>query len=273
MQSGSCWISEESPLNISRKLTSIVDRLYIAVCEYDHKLYLDQQSKIFGRNGLDYYPAKQKVAQLYKEYEQFADPMSSEHHVLFAAIAQKGGINNILEIGTFNGKNAAFLATLFPGSNITTLDLPNNDDAFSATYNRQTDNFRQRFIEERDALLARYVNISFLQENSLKLTLRKDQKYDLIWVDGAHGYPVLSADITNAIRLLNPYGYLLCDDIFMTLKNSDEMYCSTAGFETLSAFSGAGIIIPDYVYKRVQKPFGLKRFRKYIAIARHVHHD
>ncbi len=76
-------------LNISRKLSSIVDRLYMAACKYDDQLYLDHQSEIFGRNGLDYYPAKQKVSQLYEEHEQFADPMSSEHHVLFAAIAKK----------------------------------------------------------------------------------------------------------------------------------------------------------------------------------------
>ncbi len=107
----------------------------------------------------------------------------------------------------------------------------------------------------------------------MQLTLCNDRKYDMIWVDGAHGYPVLSADITNTIRLLKPAGYLLCDDIFMKLKNIDEMYCSTAGFETLTAFSGAGIIRADYAYKRVQKPYGLNRFRKYIAIARHVQDD
>ncbi len=76
--------------------------------------------------------------------------------------------------------------------------------------------------------------------------------------------------MTNAIRLLNPDGFLLCDDIFFSLKTNDDMYCSVAGYETLSAFCHAGLVTADYIYKRVQKPYGLERFRKHIAVVKRV---
>jgi predicted O-methyltransferase YrrM len=199
--------------------------------------------------------------------------MSSEHHVLFAALAKQGSVGNILEIGTFNGINAAFMAHLFPASQITTMDLPNNDSIFTNTYNRQTDSSRLEFIRKRDDLLGQFDNVHFVQKNSLSLTLQPAQGYDLIWVDGAHGYPVLAVDMTNAIRLLNPGGFLLCDDIFFSLKTSDNMYCSVAGYETLSAFCNAGLVTANYIYKRLQKPYGLERFRKHIAVVRQVVRD
>ena len=39
--------------------------------------------------------------------------------------------------------------------------------------------------------------------NSLGMTLNlfNNETFDLIWIDGAHGYPVVCSDITNAIRL------------------------------------------------------------------------
>ena len=50
--------------------------------------------------------------------------MSSEHEIIFSSLsAANNNINNILEIGTDNGKNAFLLSKLFPLANITTIDL------------------------------------------------------------------------------------------------------------------------------------------------------
>ena len=44
--------------------------------------------------------------------------------------------------------------------------------------------------------------------------------YDLIWIDGAHGYPIITIDIVNSLRIINPKGIILCDDIYLAgLKN------------------------------------------------------
>ena len=60
------------------------------------------------------------------------------------------------------------------------------------------------------------------------------EKFDLIWVDGAHGYPVLPIDLHNACRLINDGGYVAVDDVFLELTKSDEMYRSMAAIETLN---------------------------------------
>ncbi len=163
------------PLRLPQRLTSLVDRLYIALKEYDSQLYLARQEEIFSKLGLDYRSAKKRVTDIYISQTQFNEAMSSEHHVLFAALAKQGSIENILEIGTFNGINAAFMAHLYPASQITTMDLPNDDSIFTNTYNRQADSSRLEFIKKRDDLLGQFDNVHFVQKNSLSLTLQPSQ--------------------------------------------------------------------------------------------------
>ena len=58
--------------------------------------------------------------------------MSSEHELLFTSISinSKVKINNILEIGTFDGINAFLLSQLFKESKIDTIDLNSNEEDF-----------------------------------------------------------------------------------------------------------------------------------------------
>ena len=63
--------------------------------------------------------------------------------------------------------------------------------------------------------------------NSLNLSFSNKNipRQDLIWVDGAHSYPIVSADITNSIRLMkNKRSILMCDDIWRKTKRNDNMY-------------------------------------------------
>ena len=89
---------------------------------------------------------------------------------------------------------------------------------------------------------------------------------DLIWVDGAHGYPIVTSDITNSIRLMQSGGVLMCDDIWKELKNSDEIYSSIAGYKTLSSFEDASIIKNTYFRKRIGKKHNTNN--KYISFSR-----
>ena len=76
---------------------------------------------------------------------------------------------------------------------------------------------------------------SFFRKKFFKLNL-DNNCYDLIWIDGAHGYPILSIDIANSIRMITKNGYILCDDIYTSNRiKSDNMYRSRAGLETLNA--------------------------------------
>ena len=193
--------------------------------------------------------------------------MYSEHLIIFAALAKsKNQIRNILEVGTHNGKAACILARLFPLANITTIDLKDNDPKFRDTYSREN-NFKL-FIEKRDNLLSKEKNINFIQINSLKLSnLKKSMPIqDLIWVDGAHGYPIVTSDITNAISLMDKKSILMCDDIWKRSRRNDDMYESIAGFKTLHAFEEAKIIRTNYFRKRIDKLFNWNY--KYVSFSK-----
>ena len=119
--------------------------------------------------------------------------------------------DNILEVGTYDGFNALLLSKLFPNSKIFTIDLPEDDKDFIASYKRK--NQLIEFIENRKKNLSLGDNIEFIPMNSIKLINYK-KKYDLIWIDGAHGYPILPIDISNSIRMISKNGVIMCDDIF-----------------------------------------------------------
>ena len=191
----------------------------------------------------------------FKNYNEL-EGLYSEHLIIFSAIARsKYKIKNILEIGTHNGKTTSILSRLFPNARITTIDLDDDDETFKGTYKR--DKNLKLFIKNRNKLLSKHNNINFIQFNSLNLTISNKNipKQDLIWVDGAHGYPVVSSDITNAIRLMHKSTILMCDDIWKRTKKNDQMYVSKAGYETISCFSNAKIIKTNFFRKRIGKSF------------------
>ena len=119
------------------------------------------------------------------------------------------------------------------------MDLPEDEAAFSSTYGRKYS--LREFLANRNHLLSRTKNVQYQAINSLNLCDASDG-FDLIWVDGAHGYPIIACDIINSIRLLNPEGILMVDDIWTSIKRSDAHYRSIGGFETISALCDAGII-------------------------------
>ena len=45
--------------------------------------------------------------------------------------------------------------------------------------------------------------------------INSNEKYDLIWIDGAHGYPTVTIDIINSLKLINNDGLIICDDVYI----------------------------------------------------------
>ena len=231
---------------------------------YSEEEYSKEQAILFSNLKLDYLDSIDKLNTIYKDYPELIDPMTSCHHNLFAALSQKFKLENILEIGTHNGTGTVLLSKLFPQSNITTIDLPDNHPVFLTTYSRDKNN-RLNFIHNRNKLLSNNSNIKFNQVDSLSLSF-SEAKFDLIWVDGAHGYPVVTADIINSVRMLKKGGFVLCDDVFKHVKKSDEMYQSIASYETIKSLSNAKLINYSLVHKRIIKPYAAPKLRKYIAV-------
>ncbi len=181
--------------------------------------------------------------------------MYSEHLIIFAALSNSSfKPKRILELGTYLGITTVVLSKLFPDSEISTIDLKDDDPLFKNTYKRKGS--LEEFIRKRDKLIKNNKKINFIQNNSLFLTFPSDlDGQDLIWVDGAHGYPVVTSDITNCLRLINKKGILMCDDIWKSINKSDHMYSSIAGYETLNSFSEAGLIKTILFRKRISKKY------------------
>ena len=174
--------------------------------KYNRKLYEEKQNNIFSKLGLDRKLGVEKYKKIKNEFNFFDREMSSEHEIIFSSLSINHGFEKILEIGTFDGVNSLLLSKLFNKSIITTIDISHESEDFKTTYNREKNtNF---FVKKRNEILSKNKNIIFREINSVKL-INENSKYDLIWIDGAHGYPVVSIDIMNSLNLINQNGIIM----------------------------------------------------------------
>jgi len=257
------------PHKIPKKIFNKLN-YYFNFKKYNQNFFEKEQNDIFKYFGLNREEGIKKLTLIKKDldFNSRDSGMSSEHEVIFSSLSLSinKSITDILEIGTFDGFNALLLSKLFPNSNIDTIDLPENDDDFINFYNRK-DNI-SKFIQDRNIILSKNKNINFFPLNSLKL-LNHKKKYDLIWIDGAHGYPMVCIDIINSLHILKENGLILCDDVFLELNqnNSDKMYNSIATYETLNELKKQNLVNFKLVYKRLNAEYNcVENNRKFIAI-------
>ena len=257
------------PHKIPKKILNKLN-YYFSYKKYNQTFFEEEQNKIFEHFGLNRQDGIKKLTLIKKdlEFELRDSEMSSEHEVIFSSISL--GKNklpiDILEIGTFDGLNSLLLSNLFPNSNIDTIDLPETEDDFINFYNRKEN--ISKFIQDRNIILSKNKNINFFSLNSLKL-LNYKKKYDLIWIDGAHGYPVVCIDIINSLHILKENGLILCDDVHIKLNqsNSDKMYSSIATYETLNELKKQDLIDFKLAYKRLSVEHNcVDNTRKFVAI-------
>ncbi len=229
-----------------------------------------EQSERFRALGLDWRESRKGVEKLLgKNLDIFSH--RSEHYELLFGVSQRYRPKRILEIGTATGDFSVFLATIFPDAKIETIDLSRLDKRFwNATSDLETTtdwSVSKTDLDARDAKLSSFSNIEFRELNSLALTFHESQKYDLIWVDGDHTYPVVSVDIANALRLLEIGGILVADDIYEVTQKRRESG-NQESHETLVQFQKAGFIHFNLVLKRLfPEPYYNKRSQKFIAVA------
>ena len=256
------------PHLIPKKIFNKLQGFYLRK-NYSRKKYVNEQEKIFLKLGLDRKEGLIKLDNLKATYSFIENPMSSEHQVLFASMSIKEKIIDVLEIGTFDGINAFLLSKLFDNAKIETIDLDDRNLSFRESYGREGGDKFKIYCEKRDKILNLSKNISFKKTNSMRLIF-SDKKYDLIWIDGTHGYPVVTIDITNSLRLLKPNGIIICDDVWINKpQTQDEIYNSIATFETLTTLKNANIIDFELIFKRLDEANNSnKRFRKFLAYAK-----
>ncbi|MDA9731242.1 class I SAM-dependent methyltransferase [Candidatus Pelagibacter sp.] len=117
-------------------------------------------------------------------------------------------INNILEIGSYEGRSAIFFLKNFSNAKITCVDtwsgsdehLDQNFDIIESFFDKNTYNYQinKRLIKIKD--------------NSDNFFLVNTQKFDLIFVDGDHSSVQVKKDLYNSWKILNKGGYLILDD-------------------------------------------------------------
>lgn len=236
---------------------------------FDQQAALSRQQELFRELGLSREEGQQTLVACCGD--EYTPKKQSEHPLLLAAISRRMTCQRILEIGTHDGENARLLATLFPSAHITTIDLRDDDPVFRGTYKRHDAQFLSQFLNARAANLRSKPNITFRQMNSLEL-IHADDRYDVIWVDGAHGYPIVAIDIANALRLLADDGIMACDDVWVgrLLEDSDPLLKSCAPYDTLSALQVAGLVDFRLVYKRLVFRDVGRPATKHIAVVRHA---
>ena len=249
------------PLKILRKIIFLYKKM-----KYEAEVFETKQNKKFENLNLNRTKGKKKIDEIKNKYKFLNREMSSEHELLFSSISLKPEIKveNILEIGTFDGANAFLLSKLFENSKIDTIDLSSKESDFKNFYNRKHN--VNKFISDRDNLLLKSNNIKFIEINSVKLTFSQ-KKYDLIWIDGAHGYPVCCIDIMNSLKLINEKGHIMVDDISLESDVNHRMYYSIAGFDTLKELEKNNIIKLNLFYKRLDANSNCdKKKIKYVAL-------
>ena len=261
------------PHKIPKKILNKLD-FYFSYKKYNQNFFEIKQDEIFEYFGLNRQNGIKKLKLIKKDinFGLRNSEMSSEHEVIFSSLSlvKDKSFIDILEIGTFDGFNSLLLSNLFPNSNVDTIDLPDTDNDFINFYNRK--DYIEKFIQDRNHILSKNENIDFFPLNSLKL-LNHKKKYDLIWIDGAHGYPVVCIDIINSLHILKENGLILCDDVNLKLNqsNSDKMYSSIATYETLNELKKQNLIDFRLVYKRLGAEYNcLENSRKFIAIVTKV---
>ena len=229
------------------------------------------QIDAFANLGMDYVKARELTNSLclrtFQSNYDSSNGMWSDHLVYFSGLSLLGyKPKSILEVGTFKGETTRYLSFLFPESLIRTLDISRDEmnlkNIYSYAINSSTDLFTHRKNN-----IGALENVQFNETNSLSLTF-ENEEYDLIWLDGAHGYPIANIDFANCLRLLAPNGKLVCDDIYLDIKREDPNYFSLAVFKSLEAFKSANLVDFRLIFKRIDLKFNYwKTQKKFVAIA------
>ena len=237
-------------VNIFRKILNTLSFRKLKK-NYDYNFFVEDQNNKFKLLGFNRKQALEKLSIIKKKYDFLDRKMSTEHETLLSALSYKMDMPKIeiLEIGTYDGANSFLLSILFQNSNITTIDLPDDNEEFIKTYERQKN--LDKFIRKRDEILSDVKNIEFVKTNSINL-IKSKKKFDIIWIDGAHGYPTICIDIINSFNMLNENGIALCDDVFLTKPlNEDQVYRSIGAFQTLKTLEDEKLISLNLFYKRL----------------------
>ena len=143
---------------------------------------------------------------------------------------------NVLEIGTCAGGSTLQICNFFRNNNITNFKIYCVDHwkSFPASQvswsfqvyilNRGLENGKIfKIFKDNIKFSACEKNIEVLTGSSKEvLTNIKNLKFDFIYIDGGHGYPIIHSDIKMSIDLLKDKSLISGDDYEVTYKECDQ---------------------------------------------------
>ena len=129
----------------------------------------------------------------------------SSHAYNFYEILKTFNKFNYLEIGSFEGNSAMFIARNFLNSKIYCIDNWKGDEEYyDLEFLRIEENFNKNTSEFQNILKFKILSDDFFNHNKIK--------FDVIYIDGYHKGSQVYKDFKNSWQILNVGGILIFDD-------------------------------------------------------------
>lgn len=193
--------------------------LFLIRCKAPLKVYL-----IYFLTKLKNFFVKRKIIHLKREHQNFIknkritnDYFSPHSFNFFEILKKKKPFFEYLEIGSFEGNSAIFVAKNFPTSKITCIDpwIKTSEYAQELNFIDVEKNYDENVKEFKNIKKYRMTSDSFFETNY--------GMFDIIYVDGYHYGPQVLKDLRFSWKFLYPDGYLICDDYIWNLSEKPEI--------------------------------------------------
>ncbi len=193
--------------------------LFLKKCKAPFKVYL-----IYFLTKLKNFFVKRKIIYFKREHQNFIknkritnDYFSSHSFNFFGIMKKKKPFFEYLEIGSFEGNSAIFVAKNFPMSKITCIDpwIKTSEYAEELNFIDVEKNYDENVREFKNIKKIRMTSDSFFETNS--------NMFDIIYVDGYHYGPQVLKDLRFSWKFLNPDGDLICDDYIWNLSEKTDI--------------------------------------------------
>ena len=174
---------------------------------------------LFFFNKIIRFFLKSKIKKFKREHKTYLlkkrisnDYFSMNSYNFYKCLSNLKNDFKYLEIGSYEGNSAIFVAKYFTQSNIFCVD----------TWMGSDDHLGQNFREiERNFLynINEFKNIHQIKSSSSSFFLHNKEFYDCIYIDGDHNADQVFLDCHNAWSILTKGGYLICDDYTWKIYN------------------------------------------------------
>ena len=161
-----------------------------------------------------------KANQIFLKNKKISNDYFSMHAFNFYKyINYLNGNFDYLEIGTYEGNSAMFVARTFPNSRVFCVDNWNKTEEYGdQDFSLVEQNFDNNCLGLKNIVKIKKDSDNFFLENKVH--------FDVIYIDGHHKDFQVLKDCRNAWKYLKPGGILICDDyIWNFYKNLKENPC------------------------------------------------